>query len=242
MSLKMLCRHAMRIYLNDVETCPVRVFGDFVSNTIEYVVKVNCQNARVRVQVDSDNRYIQSTFVCSPKHISIVNANDRRSPCIFDGFVSEEDESVTQPFKVTRLHSLRENHGLNVHDMAKAMEQNVILTIFINEAHVFKKTKWYTRIWLVDAILANNIDENDDKIHKNYANCISGGDINKNDIHDDQYDDETQLIAQVKNTIAKSDTLFVSANNNNNHNKSMWAPIECQTGKFIVTVQIKFIF
>ncbi|AGR56883.1 ac17 [Hemileuca sp. nucleopolyhedrovirus] len=241
-------QHPVTVYFDGVASDPVLVQGDYVNRKIIMKFVINEYNnrcvinpkIRVGVKVESNNKYIQATFASPPRHVCIVNAIDARMPCMFDGFPNDEDESQTVPFYLSKLNPLNDNNGLiNVKEIAKAMESNVLLKIFVNEASIcdkLKYKKWYNRLWFKNVITTQDNREkngNDDVIF---------------------VDHEMQLISELLYINKRASTNFANnyicynhQDHYNNKNKditssNIWAPVECKTGPLLLTIDLIFEF
>ncbi|ACO53582.1 BV-ec31 [Euproctis pseudoconspersa nucleopolyhedrovirus] len=223
----MLNLHPVNVYIDESLVSPVLVetnaTTDFAS--FKYLITGNKKTARIRATVQSNNKYIQVTFVSPPKHVTIVNANNPTIACQFDGFPSDADEFRTVPFVAARINSLNDNRKLpaKVKDVASAMETNVVIRLFINEAIVCAndvKLKWYRRIWFLSTPIVDDTDCNNEHV----------------------LDYENVLIEEVKKFKETSIVNFASASRQTNFNRSVWAPVECRTGLLIAVVDLVFIF
>ncbi|QHB21797.1 ac17 [Artaxa digramma nucleopolyhedrovirus] len=155
-----MSQHSVSVYIDDALTSPTYVEADNENKKILMKFCVSNKEkglARVRVNVQSDNKYIQTTFVSSPRHVCIVNAKDRKSDCTFDGFPSRDDECRTLSFVAARVNPLKDGAGRqSVRNIVAAMEKNVCIRLFINEAIVDNvKHKWYHRVWFNDLLPHN---------------------------------------------------------------------------------------
>ncbi|AAQ88180.1 hypothetical protein [Ectropis obliqua nucleopolyhedrovirus] len=197
---------------------------------------------RIRVEVASNNKYIQATFACPPKHVCIVNALNSNMPCVFDGFIDETDETKTVPFCVTPLNEIRNDAIglLKVREMAKAMERAAILRMYINEAIVCENVsrKWYKRVWFPNYITTNNISA---LLASNTSTITKGDECNgcKTTVHD------TKLKASLTKFNISCTTNFLSSNRNGGEvmsNKSVWAPVDNATGQLYLIVNFIFVY
>ncbi|ADB84369.1 hypothetical protein [Apocheima cinerarium nucleopolyhedrovirus] len=213
--------HPLLVYLNKIKTNPSIVYSQNDNKRVKmkYILDKNCMKDKIlTINVNSNNKYIQTTFVCPPKYLCVVNANNKTNPCYFDGFASEEDEFKTKPFVVRRLNPLMEEHGLNVIEMAQTMEKTVF-TIFINEAIICNdyKSKWYYGMWFNDFLA-----------------------------HDDAADDdcnETYLTSKVRRCIDESKTVHSFAKDDAQlSNFTTWAPVECKTGPLLLVIDLIFVY
>ncbi|AWW14495.1 hypothetical protein KM620_gp135 [Hyposidra talaca nucleopolyhedrovirus] len=165
--------HPVTVYvgkLND-KLNPVHVQGD--GSNVQMTFALNKEKhikKPLRIEIGSNKKYIQATFVCASQHVCIVNAADAKTPCVFDGFLNRANEMQTIPFVVSPLNTLNENHNLNVRKMALAMEQHTVINIFVNEAIVntnMVDDKWYRRVWFTEkTLLARKKNEIKKKMKK----------------------------------------------------------------------------
>jgi Protein of unknown function (DUF1251) len=223
--MEKIINYPLSVYLNKNKTNPSIVYSSHADDKriiMKYILDKHCMEDKIlTIDVNSNNKYIQVTFVCPPKHLCVVNAENKKNPCHFDGFASEEDEYKTKPFVVRRLNSLTEKHGLNVIEMAQTMEKTVF-TILINEAIICEnyKSKWYYNVWFNDFLAPDvNDDDND---------CFSN---------------ETYLTFKVRRILDKCKTVHSFASDNVQLcNSTTWAPVECKTGPLLLTVDLIFMY
>ncbi|ACI28736.1 agip34 [Agrotis ipsilon multiple nucleopolyhedrovirus] len=177
--------------------------------TFNYNLQSSC---RIRVTLASDNKCIQGVFQCGTRRMCVVNVRDKRRPLVFDGFIDAEDECRTTSFVVGNLKELRDNHGLRVREMARAMESPTILRIFINEAIISKTTP-----------------TNDNYDIDTLANC-------KDD------DDELDLLMKRLRIGEREDEMdtVLPYYRTKSLNNTRWAPVSCKTGTHLLTVNLTF--
>lgn len=223
--------HPVTVYvgkLND-KLNPVHVQGD--GSNVQMTFALNKEKhikKPLRIEIGSNKKYIQATFVCASQHVCIVNAADAKTPCVFDGFLNRANEMQTIPFIVSPLNTLNENHNLNVRKMALAMEQHTVINIFVNEAIVntnMVDDKWYRRVWFTErTLLARKKNEKENKIE----NC-------KIDCH------ETSLIARITDLNA-SNVINTDSLIDRQSNAGLWAPVECDTGPLLIEFNLIFMY
>ncbi|AHH82711.1 ORF-122 [Buzura suppressaria nucleopolyhedrovirus] len=222
MALNVVC-HPVTVYVEteNLKLDPVYVKGDGLHVQMKFVL---CKKKHVRkplrIKIGSNNKYIQATFVCGSRNVSIINAVDAKTPCIFDGFLNPSDESQTLPFFVSTLNTLNENHNLNVRKMALAMEEHTTLKVFVNEAIVntsMVEDKWYKRLWFTETFLARKTARNEEKI-----NCH-----------------ETNLINKIRN-LNKTNVINFDNLMSDQPNTSLWVPVQCNTGSLLVEFSLLF--
>ncbi|AIZ48588.1 asb030 [Agrotis segetum nucleopolyhedrovirus B] len=176
--------------------------------TFNYNLQSSC---RIRVTLASGNKYIQGVFQCGTKRMCVVNVRDRRLPLMFDGFIDSEDECRTTSFVVGNLKELRDNHGLRVREMARAMESPIVLRIFINEA-----------------IISTPTNDNYDRSDTLANNC-----------KDDDYYELDLLMKRLKIS-ERNEENTVLPYRTKSLNNTRWAPVSCKTGTHLLTVNLTF--
>lgn len=248
-------RHSITVYLDDEPYYNyLWLKEDRENNKIicKYVIKNENAQKRITISMDSNNRFIQATFDTCAGHTSVVNADDKQKPLIFDGLPSPQDETYTVPFVVSRYKALSENHGLKVKDMARAMSGETLITIYVNEAIIdTTKKRWYNNLWFFAANgggggggNGKNGSENKNK------NCslddntsIVSLDTETGDDDDDMNCHENYLMSKLKSSNRKRAAGGFEEKLQRKKNNSLWAPVYCvATGPLLLTVDLIFVF
>nr|ANW09688.1 ac17 [Malacosoma sp. alphabaculovirus]ANW12339.1 ac17 [Malacosoma sp. alphabaculovirus] len=145
-----LAKFDLTLYVNDVKVDFESIYIECGRGllTYKYILNENNCGGRVKLVVDSSDEYVQVTFKCDKKHISIVNLDNKSLPIIFDGFAV--NESQTAPFVLTRFNNEKMIAGNSVRTLVDMMETPTEITMYINEALVpanMAKRKWYWRLF-----------------------------------------------------------------------------------------------
>ncbi|AAR28906.1 ORF142 [Leucania separata nucleopolyhedrovirus] len=232
-----LRNHHVRVRLDDVPFEADHVAVEPYRKRITYTYRIPYTGAKdckrvVSVTVDSDNRYIQGTFKCKSKHLTVVNVKNKRDPLIFDGFMDELDDAKTKPFVVYHMYGLRDDHRLNSRQMAQAMGNAPKLTLFLNEAIMNVKEKWYSRFLPTnEANSANAAYDNEtlrnaeQELYQEVFDCVSTKKRKRNEPNDDIVEDSIVL--------PPDDGII---------NSTLWAPIDCLTGPRLAVIELIFAF
>ncbi|AKN80685.1 hypothetical protein [Perigonia lusca single nucleopolyhedrovirus] len=284
----MLVLFPVNVYLDD---CLVELDFfkyDFVSNKLigTYVIDHNIKHSGcVKVHINSpplivrngdklpiDNlnnrKHIQATFQIGKKFLCVVNSKSC-DPIVFDGFTSPHNEMKTEPLQISYLKSLKQDHGLCVRDMAKAMNQNTILRIFINEANFINNTtkidkknrfKWFRRQRNNNnSVSINNSTDTNNSFATTSYNSLNFNTTNENylknlDISDgvggsdgdDSQLHERVLFDNINKTEGFENYVFYIDNNNDDDvkkpNNTKWVPVQCKTGPLLCTIDLVFVF
>ncbi|ACF05408.1 hypothetical protein [Adoxophyes orana nucleopolyhedrovirus] len=200
-----------KLLVNTLKTC------NYLNKTVVIHYKVPLyQVNKLKIEIDSNGTYVQATFQYLEKYVSIVNARDRHDKIVFDGFSNPEDEAKTCPFIFSRFKQLKENHRLNVVDMAKRMEGDTIVYVYLNEAIMTESllSKWYSRLWFKNA-------ENDKQ-------------------NETTVDHDHSLLEIINSRI--NEEPYCEYNLCNTSNNTQWAPVECKTGASLWEFRLVFNF
>jgi Protein of unknown function (DUF1251) len=197
------------------------------NKTVEYTFVVpfapGVFKRRVRVFVDPNGQCVQATFRCDDKFVAIVNAHNVTEQVAFDGFLSERDDARTIPFVVRRLRTLRDDHGLGVKDMARAMERQRMLIVYLNEAVLPASTnKWYTRLWRKSATAPAAIAPIDPEHEQKLAMDLL------RPLGDERY------------ARAVADSGSAGNSGDDEENGSFCVPVDCGTGPRLAIIFLKF--
>jgi hypothetical protein len=145
-----LAKFDLTLYVNDARVDFDSIYIECGKGllTYKYILNENNCGGSVKLVVDSSDEYVQVTFKCDKKHISIVNLDNKSLPIIFDGFAV--NESQTAPFVLTRFNNEKMIAGNSVRTLVDMMETPTEITMYINEALVpagMAKRKWYWRLF-----------------------------------------------------------------------------------------------
>ncbi|AIU41356.1 ac17 [Sucra jujuba nucleopolyhedrovirus] len=227
--------NSVSVYVDNEKIEPINVKLDAQKNVCaqEYCLNIAKHSSKpVRIEVDSNGKFIQSTFICPPKYICIVNASDKHKPCVFDGFLNDDDESQTKKFCVPTLNTLKSTLNLGVLDMVRIMEKPTVIKVFVNEAisssNCCNRNKWYKRFWFKD-------DDDDDEKQTLLAK------------EENFLEHENYLLSRIFQVLSNDDDGDDTANYidydnlpSRKINLSNWADVECCTGKLLLELDLLF--
>lgn len=216
-----LQRHYVTATLDGVDTDPFRVSIEPAAKTIAYVYRLpytgpsDCSRA-LAVRIHSANRFVQATFKAGGKHVTVVNAADKRAPLVFDGFMDDADDSKTKLYTVRHMNALIDYHGLSARQMARAMESASRMTIYLNEAIITKSDRWYSK-FLVGSACPQYDPDVLDAAERELHEAVFG---ERNDCIEDK-------------TVVR---------NESSCNATHWAPVDCRTGPRLAKIDLVFMF
>ncbi|ABF47467.1 Se29-like protein [Clanis bilineata nucleopolyhedrovirus] len=187
-------------------------------------------NAKVRIVVESQQKFVQATFQHGHSNVSLINALDKNFPIIFDGFMCENDESLTVPFNVSRVRALRPECKLNVKKMASVMGSETLLKMYLHEAINLKRSLFNRNHLDIHTVSDSELElllklsdvsqfSHTDVIHCNKTTSNINFMLDNVDRRSNKLKEKKKLI-----------------------NVSRWAPIDCTTGELIMCVDFVFVF
>ncbi|AXU41565.1 BV-EC31 [Alphabaculovirus altermyunipunctae] len=225
-----LRNHHVRVKLDNVAFEADHVAVEPYRKKITYTYRIPYTGAKdckrtVSVSVDSDNKYIQGTFKWKSQHLTVVNVKNKRDPLIFDGFMDERDDAKTKPFVVYHMYGLCEDHQLSSRQMAQAMGSTPKLILFLNEAIMNAKEKWYSRFLPNESDSAvydaETLRAAEQELYQEVFDFVS-----KKRRHSDDAE-------QLEQSVILPDV---------GTNSTLWAPIDCLTGPRLAIIELRFIF